>query len=71
MKKVTLFLSVAALAFSFTSCKKDYTCKCTGSGGWSYDIALNDYKKKDAEDVCTTAKTTWAAFGASCSLESK
>jgi hypothetical protein len=28
MKKIT-FLAVAALAFSFASCKKDRTCTCT------------------------------------------
>lgn len=28
MKKITL-LAIAALAISFASCKKDYTCTCT------------------------------------------
>jgi len=32
MKKVALFLSVAALALSFTSCKKSYHCECSVAG---------------------------------------
>ena len=32
MKKVVLFVAVAAFAFSMTSCTKDYTCSCEVAG---------------------------------------
>ena len=40
------------VAFSFTSCKKDYTCSCTFSGviTGSASETYPDLKKKDAED---------------------
>ncbi len=32
MKKITI-LSIALVALSFASCKKDWTCKCTDATG--------------------------------------
>ena len=77
MKKIFLFAGVLFL-FSATSCKKDYTCSCTGyestSGSLTITVSANDYpienaKKKDAEDACAELHTTYSAFGASCSLK--
>jgi hypothetical protein len=52
MKKLT-FIAVAGLAFTFASCKKDYTCECTwtddNTSAGSYTAKL---KKKDAETWC-------------------
>ena len=63
MKKVTLLAAVAFLATTFTSCKKDYTCACTGSGatsGWNYEWKMTDVKKKDASDACDLLNTTYS-----------
>lgn len=67
MKKVILSAAAILVAFSFTSCKKEYDCSCK----WSYDLKYDDgtstfefsdsgtksyplgkIKKKDAESAC-------------------
>lgn len=62
-----LFVIAAVLfAFSATSCKKDYTCECTGGilGPKNYDLGKN--KKDDAETKCDVFKLAHDA----CSLKS-
>jgi hypothetical protein len=64
MKKILL---IAAVAFAFTACKKDYTCECTVttsgqgvSGTATGSTTVKDTKKK-AKDSCeegTKAATT-------------
>lgn len=71
MKKLTLIAAVAFIALSATSCKKDYTCKCSGTGGWDYSYDMNGWKKKDATASCDAANSTWSAYGASCELSTK
>ena len=66
----------AALVFvaGMASCKKDYECKCTDSDGNASANLTATYtkvKKKDAEDACDAIKSTWGAFGYSCTLEKK
>jgi hypothetical protein len=60
MKKI--YLSILGLsilaAFSFTSCKKDYTCECTVSGQ-KLTLSLEKYKKNDAKDACDAAQVTY------------
>lgn len=58
MKNLSILLASAALvAFSFTSCKKDYNCDCTYT--WTdgtttdYSYPLLKMKKGDAETACT------------------
>ncbi len=71
MKKLTI-LAVAALAISFASCKKDYTCECTATGNGSTattTVTIKDTKKK-AEDACS-AKTTASSGGTSVSTTCK
>ena len=53
MKKITLF-SVAFLAISFASCKKDYTCECTKTGETTpyYTTTFNNTKSA-AQASCT------------------
>lgn len=68
MKK---FIAVAFLGvLILTSCKKDYTCACTFTGG---NTPLNlDYKnvtKKDAKEACDAATTTYAAIGGTCAIK--
>ena len=57
MKKITL-LATIVIATSFASCKKKYTCTCTGtsngaSGVYSYD--LGKIRKKNAKSSCDAA----------------
>lgn len=60
MKKLSLVLAGLALAaFSFTSCKGDFTCDCTytytvGDTEYTYEYSYDylKYKKSDAEDAC-------------------
>lgn len=71
MKKVFIGSSVALLALVvLSSCKKDYTCVCTFTGGTTLNIDIKDAKKKDAESSCAAAETTYkgADPGASCSI---
>lgn len=55
MKKLTL-LAIAALAMSFASCKKDYTCKCTyaytGGGTGTSTEVLKGVTGKQAKANC-------------------
>lgn len=51
MKKVAMFAAVALLALA--SCKKEYTCECTGLTSLSTYEKTN--KGKTAEDACTDA----------------
>ncbi|MFA6149860.1 MAG: hypothetical protein WC716_00980 [Chitinophagaceae bacterium] len=68
MKK--LVLAVAALGLiSLTSCKKDYTCSCTG-GTIPYEYKYTKVKKADAKTACETQNTAYKAIGAgSCALK--
>ena len=53
MKKVLSIVAVAALAVSFTACKKEYTCECDVLGlTISKDTTASVLKKKDIEDWC-------------------
>lgn len=71
MKKVLGIFAIVAL-FGATSCKKDYTCECTWTGGTGgIDIALENSKKSDATDACDAAETTYknGYSDASCELK--
>jgi len=71
MKKVILFASVAALALSFASCKKDYTCTCTATAGGissSASTTLNA-TKKDAKDACESGSSTQGSVTVKCEIE--
>lgn len=72
MKKITL-LAVVAIAASFASCKKDYTCVCTvpsssssAFAGTSYTYDLGKIKKKDAKSSCEAAGSQWINIGGTC-----
>lgn len=72
MKK-SILIAVAAVAVLSVSCKKTYTCSCTGT-----DLPANfksfEYpkmKKADAESSCDAQQTTLKNGGysdASCSI---
>lgn len=78
--KSTLVLSSAILLFA--SCKKDYTCKCTGSGsnnGTDYEVAatieLNKQKEEDAKSTCNANQSTLSQqngnISVNCALSAK
>jgi hypothetical protein len=71
MKKSIFVLSALAM-FAFVSCKKDYTCECTNVPSLgTVNLTFEDAKKKDAEEACTEAQTTYnvASPNVSCALK--
>lgn len=58
MKKITI-LAVAALAISFASCKKDYTCTCThavtGGGSGTSTTVIKGVSKSQAKANCLSS----------------
>lgn len=77
MKKITLLFAAFAMAAGFASCKKDYSCECSGdfdSDGTveadeKYTYELKDVKKKDAKDACNQAGNIWILAGGTCDLK--
>lgn len=58
MKKIILF-SAAILALGLVSCKKDYTCTCTGTGHTTPSITkLVGVSKKAAKANCVNTTIT-------------
>ena len=61
MKKITL-LSIAVVALSFASCKKDRTCTCTqiysaaGSTASEYTVVYKKTTKSHAKGACMSMK---------------
>lgn len=66
MKKLTILLSLIAI---FTSCKKEYDCKCTTTVTASYSgttatqtfnaqSTVNESSKKKAQEACDDFKKT-------------
>jgi hypothetical protein len=51
MKKLTLSIVTIGL-FSFTSCKKEYTCHCDTSSGGDQHEHIEASSKKKAEAAC-------------------
>lgn len=73
MKKITL-LAAVVIAASFASCKKDYTCVCTGTSSVynsSYTFDLGKIKKKDAKSSCDAAGASWSSIGYTCEAKVK
>ena len=73
MKKVLTILAIAAIAVSFTACKKDYTCTCTHDLFGTATSTKYEYekvKKDDAETACSDTEVVHklAEASATCSL---
>ncbi|MEI6124422.1 MAG: hypothetical protein WCQ95_12430 [Bacteroidota bacterium] len=69
MKKITLIMGVLAMvAFSFTSCKKEYKCKCTWTDASiaPTEITLGKATKADAKIACEAGNISGSV---SCELE--
>jgi hypothetical protein len=78
-----IILAVSALIFagtSMTSCKKDYTCKCSktytsGSGSSTSDYSIYTYKdsRKRAEDRCNantaTGSDLYGNYAINCEIQ--
>ena len=69
MKKVLSLVAVVALAASFTSCTKEYTCDCTVEGWDDWYDWTAEYKKADAEEACDATEAAVQAFDANGSCE--
>lgn len=54
MKKTVLLLTTLfAVSVLFSSCKKNYTCKCTNTtSGFSSTNVFPNMKKNDAKNLC-------------------
>ena len=68
MKKVFALAALTLAVFSFSSCKKDYTCTCKATGLQDVVLNINKAKKSDAKSTCDQATTTYSAAGYSCEL---
>lgn len=55
MKRAILILSV--LAFSFTSCEKNYNCECTDNTGYVWSKSTIHNTKDKAQKECTDNST--------------
>lgn len=52
MKKITLF-TVAIIAVSFASCKKNYSCQCIKSGSVTVNTTVSAKSSSDAKTSCS------------------
>jgi hypothetical protein len=78
MKKISILLaSVAIVAFTFTSCKRDYSCDCDYSynGGDAYSYSFDIFKatQDDAEEACALSEDQLnsAGYESNCELNGK
>lgn len=75
MKLRTMFTAFAfvALALSLGSCKKDWSCVCSGDaanyGTISQSYPLTNETKKDAESSCSTINQNNYLGQANCSIK--
>ena len=62
MKKLTLLIAVAAIC-SLTSCKKNYSCQCTGNPGTNSNnttiYTIKDTKSKATSTCKSYVPSTW------------
>lgn len=69
MKKVFAIAVLTLAVFSFSSCRKDYTCTCKISGQVEETIPILKSKKSQAETFCKNIESANAADGYSCSID--
>jgi len=71
-----LIIAIAAMASTFTACKKDYTCICTtvedSTGNEIGSVTEKaKYNKKDAEEWCPkVGEIDVTGYTATCALSS-
>lgn len=70
MKKMFLAVAIVGATTILVSCKKDYTCECTGIGvTFTYDTLLTDKTKSDAEAACNSLDVNVLGLGQECELK--
>lgn len=58
MKAIFFVLAAGFLLGGFTSCNKDFTCRCTFTDTTkNFDIKLESMRKNDAKVLCTDYDT--------------
>lgn len=72
MKKLFPIALVAVAAMTFTSCKKDYTCKCTATeNGQTTElvtVTIHD-TKSNAESGCNGKATAFTGTSIQCKIQ--
>jgi hypothetical protein len=72
MKKVFAIAALTLAVFSFSSCKKDYTCKCVQSIGGTVVNTVNSTingSKKDAKESCENGTQTNGTASVTCTIQ--
>lgn len=52
MKKALLIASALVVTFSFSSCKKDWTCSCPDNNGGTVETTIPNTTKALAKTAC-------------------
>jgi hypothetical protein len=69
MKKILLASAlVIMIMMGFTSCKKDWTCKCTDQNGNTTNTAINNETLLNATSTCKDKDYNYTVAGATVSL---
>ena len=68
MKKLLLLSIVTVTIFSFSSCKRDWLCKCSNGQGDTYESEYPNMRKPTASLGCDVDETS-QGIGWDCSLE--
>lgn len=77
MKKIITCVTVAAIAMTFASCKKDYSCTCTtttsatGIPATTSKVSLGKQTKKDAESACNGKSSSASSGGVTVTISCK
>lgn len=76
MKKVFVFAALTLAVFSFSSCKKDYTCKCdqaiSGTVVGTTSTIIKDSKSKaktTCEDMSSSQTTGGVTQTVTCTIQ--
>jgi len=66
--KTIITLTFLAGAFTFTSCKKTYSCTCTKPGQKDPAVSTWKLKEEDAQSNCNSLNAQYAEDSGSCVL---
>ncbi|MCO5259288.1 MAG: hypothetical protein M9916_04010 [Crocinitomicaceae bacterium] len=66
MKKIFV-VGLVLGTFVLTSCKKDWTCECTGALG-TYSSQIKDKTKKDATEECDKGTISILGYSQTCKI---
>lgn len=75
MRKIITLTTIAIIAVSFASCKKQYSCSCetksTGIPTTYTKQSLGKSSKKVAEAACNSISTSFASMGDTVTMTCK